>query len=426
MKNVKKFIDNTKKLPVKTKRLLGLGIVIALTVALPLFVWAVLTQRLDLRKRASTSEPPVVAPIDWYIPQNNIRVQADNFYYDSHGKIYYNTPNTTVTPGPIPEGNPFDSNFEVVSDLYDGTLRMKVYFKRGPYTWWVDRVEVYDPDTVSDMSNGWVTLTGPFPSTPLGAQMNLWGDFNLPITGNNNEFVGRAYFTNLRVEAFMGTVASPSPTPRSTYFPTSYPTSYPTALGSPVATSLEPSHRSFDIRLKLAGVNDNSAEGAIVVLGFLSRAFPSYHTLVSTPITLHYLSNGVYQALTSIRSEFLPQASDYAIYVKGEKHLNRKFCHDIGQTQYCPGSQEGSINIYPSAEPIVLDFTGLSLEPGDLYKQDQKADVSDFQKVKNVMNKSCSAQTPEDLYTADLNYDGCVNVVDAFLMRKTLETRYDE
>lgn len=51
----------------KNKKLLSNAILVFLIVALPLFVWAVLTQRLDLRKRASSGEPlPSVC-----IPENN-------------------------------------------------------------------------------------------------------------------------------------------------------------------------------------------------------------------------------------------------------------------------------------------------------------------------------------------------------------------
>lgn len=50
-------LKRLKKLPVSTKRLLGLGVVLALTVALPLFIWAILTQRFELREKAATGEP---------------------------------------------------------------------------------------------------------------------------------------------------------------------------------------------------------------------------------------------------------------------------------------------------------------------------------------------------------------------------------
>ncbi len=81
----------------------------------------------------------------------------------------------------------------------------------------------------------------------------------------------------------------------------------------------------------------------------------------------------------------------------------------------------GGINASP-----VFDFTGLPLEPGDLTPQDGKADNADFDKIKSLLSKPCSALTDVDKKTADLNYNGCVDIRDALLMRKTLETRYDE
>lgn len=48
-----------KSLPVKTRWLLGVGVVLALTLALPLFIWGILTQRFDIRERAQVVTPPV-------------------------------------------------------------------------------------------------------------------------------------------------------------------------------------------------------------------------------------------------------------------------------------------------------------------------------------------------------------------------------
>ena len=49
---MKKLLDNFRSLPDKTKKLIGLGITLALVVALPLFIWAIVTQRFELRKKA--------------------------------------------------------------------------------------------------------------------------------------------------------------------------------------------------------------------------------------------------------------------------------------------------------------------------------------------------------------------------------------
>ncbi len=68
---MKKFWENFKKLPRQTKSLLGVGVVLALLVALPLFVWAVLFGRFELRKKAQVepSPTPSTAPSPTASPQ---------------------------------------------------------------------------------------------------------------------------------------------------------------------------------------------------------------------------------------------------------------------------------------------------------------------------------------------------------------------
>src|SRR3990172_4333950 len=51
-------IERFKALPIKTKSLLGIGIVVALVVALPLFIWGIINLTYDIRERASTGELP--------------------------------------------------------------------------------------------------------------------------------------------------------------------------------------------------------------------------------------------------------------------------------------------------------------------------------------------------------------------------------
>lgn len=59
---LKGFIATFKNLPIKSQRLLGLGLTVALVLALPAFVWGISTQRFNFLKRAAsgeaTGEPP--------------------------------------------------------------------------------------------------------------------------------------------------------------------------------------------------------------------------------------------------------------------------------------------------------------------------------------------------------------------------------
>lgn len=183
--------------------------------------------------------------------------------------------------------------------------------------------------------------------------------------------------------------------------------------------------QSFDIRVRYAGVTGGDAEGAKANIRFVSVPVADLST---GPVEFHHIGSGVYEAI--ITPDYLPPSAGgqgYAVYVKGEKHLARKFCQATGQSSECSGN--GSIVIpAPSTNPapFVLDFTGLPLEPGDLYVQDGKADASDFAKVTALMSKASSLLTDEDLMVGDLNYDTYVNIKDAFLMRQTLQTKYDE
>ena len=77
---MKKFLARFKSLPLKTRQLLVLGMTLALAVTLPLFIWAILTQQFDLRKRAATGEPtpkPIGTSVSWQTPYAYFR--ADNF-----------------------------------------------------------------------------------------------------------------------------------------------------------------------------------------------------------------------------------------------------------------------------------------------------------------------------------------------------------
>jgi len=175
--------------------------------------------------------------------------------------------------------------------------------------------------------------------------------------------------------------------------------------------------------MKLAGVDGDAADGARIKIRFQKPSGFDYET---NPIQITHVGNGVYEATIVFGSAvpWLPLGNDYAMYIKGEKHISRKFCQATGQTTRCTGN--GKISIFSTSETRTFDFTGLVLEPGDLLSQDGVANASDFAKITSLLSKSCSALTDNDKLTADLDYSGCVNIRDALMMRRTLETKYDE
>lgn len=208
------------------------------------------------------------------------------------------------------------------------------------------------------------------------------------------------------------TVATSTPTP----------TASSTATASPIVTS-----KPFSILLRLNGVNGDSAHLANVSVRFINKALDNFTGYITPQIPITYVGNGIYKVIFGVLTPTLPAASDYSIVLKGEKHLGTKFCSASGQTTHCMGSETGNITVSPDPTGLVsLDFTGIPLEPGDLFQQDGVVDSSDFNKIKTLLSKPCAELTNQDKLTADVDYNGCVNAKDAFLVRKTLETRYDE
>lgn len=188
-----------------------------------------------------------------------------------------------------------------------------------------------------------------------------------------------------------------------------------------------PTVRPFSILMKFGGVNDGSAEFAKASVRFISRALDNTLGYVTPQVPVVYMGNGIYKLLVGVWSTNLPASNDYSIVVKGEKHLGIKYCQPVGQTLHCSGSQNGTISIPSDPSAMVsLDFTGIPQAPGDTSPQDGTVNSIDFQRISNLMSKPCSALTDAEKLVGDLDYNGCVTSRDILLLRKTLETRYDE
>ncbi len=206
-----------------------------------------------------------------------------------------------------------------------------------------------------------------------------------------------------------------APTPSATPVP---PT--PTRPATPTPTPPVYPYR-FDVNVRFNGVADAQAEAATVTVRFVNGTLD----LVTPPIPVTHVGGGVYLARFAVAANQLPPGGGYRVIVKGEKHVAMRYCLASGQTGPCQSGQNITL-IAPVSDSQVtyLNFTGFALDPGDLYPQDGRADAADFAKIRERLN--ISNPTASDLRTADLNYDGVINILDAFWMRKTLETRYDE
>lgn len=213
------------------------------------------------------------------------------------------------------------------------------------------------------------------------------------------------------------------PVPAGGWCPNSSPTPSPTV-------------RPFTILFKFQGVDGDGASyaklgnnAAKVTVRFLSQALNYALGYVTPPVTADYIGNGVYALHFGIWSTNLPAGSDYSITLKGEKHVATKFCQESGQTTHCATTGTIQIPENPLTE-VNLDFTGIPLQPGDVYPQDGAVTTlgtsSDLARILSLLAKPPSTLATQDLLTGDLDYNGVINIKDLYLLRQTLQTRYDE
>jgi len=430
---VAKLSFKYKSLPVKTKQILLLGLVLALVVALPLFIWAIMTQRFDIRKRAATGEPTCtrIAP--------TLTASSPRTKYGNPGDILFWTLDITNNDSYLCPATIFNFSIDKPSnwDTFLGTNSYQV----GPQTLTAGQsTTIYGLNVTSPTENYIVgpqpitvrtsTLEGNIHTVSTTVTYNLV-EGSLPTLPPSPTPIGIADEcsvcgggTDIRcVEGLFCDIhiVSEQPVPGQTGICVKPDGSSICASPTPVPTPLK-----IGVRVKFAGVDDGSAEGAKATLRFVSGAL----NYLTTPFEFTHWNNGLYYAL--VQPSFYPlltpdgDGTGYTIYVKGEKHVANKYCIWSGQTGPCQGS--GNITIpgpVETAEPTFF-FYNYPLEPGDLPPQDGRVDQSDFLMLTELMGKLCSNLTDVEKVTADLDYNGCINVRDAFLLRKTLETRYDD
>lgn len=122
------------------------------------------------------------------------------------------------------------------------------------------------------------------------------------------------------------------------------------------------------------------------------------------PVTFD--DQGIFTSSTIQLSGITP-GSGYEVFVKGPKHLAKKF-----------------ENITFNTGQQTLDFTQTVLEPGDTIPQDGVINATDISRILELLGRPDI--TEENLTTADLNYDGVINGADINELVVTLSTKYDE
>ncbi len=231
---------------------------------------------------------------------------------------------------------------------------------------------------------------------------------------NDEELAGYTEWVN-NGRPFLDNCGMPTPTESPQATPEATPS--PTLLLTPTVAP-----QTMRLRVTLGGASGAAAEGATISVKFQRRNAPTLQLPV--PLTLTSADNNVYEASVVLNNP-MPAGTAFTLIIKGEKHIAVKFCRQAGQTGPC---EDDEFITVPNPIPLTYNFdlTGVPLPPGDVWPQDGKADGDDFERIMTLLNKSCDSLTAEDKLIADLDYNGCINVRDAFLMRQTLQTRYDE
>ncbi len=208
--------------------------------------------------------------------------------------------------------------------------------------------------------------------------------------------------------------ATPTPSPTPTSLPTPTPTPYP---------------QTMQFWVKLAGVTDNSANGALIHVKFYLKD-GSILQLPALPLSYMQVTTsggpvGIYTATTTI-SNPLPAGTQYRVQIKGEKHIAVRFCKEVGQTGPC---DDNDYITMPTNDPqgayYILNFTSIPLPAGDL-NQDGAADSADVKLFTDLWHKPPSQLTPADYKLADVDYSGSIDQFDLIRILQTLSTRYDE
>lgn len=207
-------------------------------------------------------------------------------------------------------------------------------------------------------------------------------------------------------------------TPYGTIQPTATTTPPGGVTGTPTPTTTpDPSQTAtVNFKVKFQGISQKRADQKVevrVTKGTFEEEFTNINMIAN--------DSGVYSG--SVVLTGVTVGGDYTIFVKGPKHLAKKFCVDAQESR-CRGA--GDLTLVAGAN--TFDFSKMALEGGDLPNpnssgaQDGVCNSVDYSLAKNRLGSSSSA----DLAIADINLDGIVNAIDLTLIRNTLEVKYEE
>ena len=217
--------------------------------------------------------------------------------------------------------------------------------------------------------------------------------------------------------------ATRTPTPTVTPITPAGSTATPTPTVTPTPTTGAQGNTTLNFKLKFQGISGR------VITQFVTQ--PVKITLVpktgmNTTIEgvefriLPTEQNGIWTGSKQINLS--QNATEYSIYVKGPKHLQKKICDAVPIETYEGSYRCGGGNISINQGVNNFDFSKIILLVGDLPTQDGFVNAYDLSLVRNNLGST----DPAKLRLADLNLDGVIDTQDHSLIISALSYRTDE
>ncbi len=216
------------------------------------------------------------------------------------------------------------------------------------------------------------------------------------------------------------TPGGPTPTPGAPTVTPGGPTATP---GGPTPTG-QPAPNLIDVALNLnllfqGIVSQPSAGDTMEVKISLAGGGLSDKKEATADFTVD--EDGIWSGSATFAQ--IPEADDYYILVKGEKHVQKKVC-DSDPSEDQPGyyycSTTPSISLADGDNDF--DFSQIKLLVGDLPQQDGIVDSYDL----SFIRQNLGSKDEDVLSTGDLNLDGVIDTQDFSLMIESLEVKYDD
>ena len=128
---------------------------------------------------------------------------------------------------------------------------------------------------------------------------------------------------------------------------------------------------------------------------------------------------GIWSGTTAFN---LDNASNYRVYIKGPKHIQKRVCHNAPAESW-PGTYgcfDGEVALKPGNND--LDFSNIIQLVGDLPDQDGVVNAYDISFIRNNLQ----SRDAHNLSIGDLNLDGVIDTQDHSLVISALSIKYDE